>query len=65
MMSLFSLAELMDDKKAYQKACIGIVKKRFEAMIEGLEHRGRREQALRLLLRPDRLRVLGAEVPGR
>ena len=36
MMSLFSLAELMDDKKAYQKACIGIVKKRFEAMIEGL-----------------------------
>ncbi len=36
MMSLFSLAELMDDKKAYQKACIGIVKKRFEATIEGL-----------------------------
>ena len=36
MMSLFSLAELMDEKKAYQKACIGIVKKRFEATIEGL-----------------------------
>jgi aspartate 4-decarboxylase len=36
MMSLFSLAELMDNKKAYQKACIGIVKKRFEATIEGL-----------------------------
>jgi aspartate 4-decarboxylase len=36
MMSLFSLAELMDDKKAYQKACIGIVKKRFQATIEGL-----------------------------
>jgi aspartate 4-decarboxylase len=36
MMSLFSLAELMDAKKAYQKACIGICKKRFEATIEGL-----------------------------
>lgn len=36
MMSLFSLAELMDEKKAYQKACIGIVKKRVEATIEGL-----------------------------
>jgi len=36
MMSIFSLAELMDEKKAYQKACIGIVKKRFQATIEGL-----------------------------
>src|SRR3954466_5710010 len=36
MMSIFSLAELMDQKKAYQKACIGIVKKRFEATLEGL-----------------------------
>jgi aspartate 4-decarboxylase len=36
MMSLFSLYELMDTKKVYQKACIGIVKKRFEATIEGL-----------------------------
>ena len=36
MMSLFSLSELMDEKKAYQKACIGIVKKRVEATIEGL-----------------------------
>jgi aspartate 4-decarboxylase len=35
-MSLFSLAELMDEKKSYQKACIGIVKKRVEATIEGL-----------------------------
>ncbi len=37
MMSLFSVAELMDAKKAYQKACIGIVKKRVEATIEGLD----------------------------
>jgi len=37
MMSLFSLYELMDEKKAYQKACIGIVKKRFQATIEGLD----------------------------
>ena len=36
MMSLFSLAELMDEKKAYQKACIGIVKKRVQATLEGL-----------------------------
>src|SRR3954470_3636619 len=36
MMSLFSLAELMDTKKDYQKACIGICKKRVEATIEGL-----------------------------
>lgn len=36
MMSLFSLSELMDEKKAYQKACIGIVKKRVDATIEGL-----------------------------
>jgi aspartate 4-decarboxylase len=36
MMSLFSLYELMDTKKNYQKACIGIVKKRVNATIEGL-----------------------------
>src|SRR5213080_2200211 len=37
MMTLFSLSELMDEKKAYQKACIGICKKRVEATIEGLD----------------------------
>jgi aspartate 4-decarboxylase len=36
MMTMFSLSELMDQNKDYQKACIGIVKKRFEATIEGL-----------------------------
>lgn len=36
MMALFSLNELMDTKKYYQKACIGIVKKRVEATLEGL-----------------------------
>src|SRR3954462_10407308 len=36
MMSLFSLYELMDTKKDYQKACIGIVKRRVQATIEGL-----------------------------
>src|SRR3954449_5446299 len=36
MMTLFSLSELMDEKKAYQKACLGICKKRVEATIEGL-----------------------------
>src|SRR5712671_4611551 len=36
MMTLFSLSELMDVKKDYQKACIGIVKKRVAATLEGL-----------------------------
>ena len=36
MMTLFSIAELMDQKKNYQKACIGIVKKRVHATLEGL-----------------------------
>jgi aspartate 4-decarboxylase len=36
MMTIFSLYELMDSAKDYQRACIGIVKKRVEATIEGL-----------------------------
>jgi aspartate 4-decarboxylase len=36
MMSLFSLYELMDQHKAYQKACMEIVNRRAWAMIEGL-----------------------------
>ena len=36
MMTLFSLAELYDDKKVYQQACIDIVRKRVTATIEGL-----------------------------
>jgi hypothetical protein len=36
MMSLFSIHELMDEKKQYQKACISIFKKRVHATIEGL-----------------------------
>ncbi|MFE1599768.1 bifunctional aspartate transaminase/aspartate 4-decarboxylase [Methylobacterium sp. ID0610] len=36
MMSLFSLAELMDEKKAYQDACMEIVNRRAWSMIEGL-----------------------------
>ena len=38
MMSLFSLAELMDEKKDYQKACIGICKKRVEATAQRWQH---------------------------
>jgi len=37
MMSLFSLSELMDTGKQYQKACQEIVYRRFYALIEGLE----------------------------
>jgi len=36
MMALFSLSELMDEKKLYQRACIGIVRQRVRATIEGL-----------------------------
>jgi aspartate 4-decarboxylase len=36
MMSLFSLYELMDAKKDYQKACIAIVRKRARATVDGL-----------------------------
>ena len=36
MMTLFSLAELSDDAKAYQRACIEILRKRVEATITGL-----------------------------
>src|SRR6516164_3605833 len=36
MMSLFSLAEMMDEAKLYQKACMEIVHRRAKATIEGL-----------------------------
>ena len=36
MMSLFSLAEMMDETKQYQKACMEIVHRRAQAMREGL-----------------------------
>jgi aspartate 4-decarboxylase len=36
MMTLFSLAELCDEKKAYQQACIDILRRRVEATITGL-----------------------------
>jgi aspartate 4-decarboxylase len=36
MMTLFSLAELCDEKKAYQQACIDILRRRALATIEGL-----------------------------
>ncbi|RDJ27234.1 aspartate 4-decarboxylase [Bosea caraganae] len=36
MMSIFSLAEMMDEAKAYQKACMDIVQNRFAQMITGL-----------------------------
>ncbi len=36
MMSLFSLVELMDEDKDYQKACIEIVQNRFRLLVEGM-----------------------------
>jgi len=37
MMTMFSLAEMMDAAKLYQKACMEIVQRRGKAMIDGLE----------------------------
>jgi len=37
MMSLFSVAEMMDEAKLYQKACMEIVQRRAKATVEGLE----------------------------
>jgi aspartate 4-decarboxylase len=37
MMTLFSLSEMMDVEKHYQKACMEIVNKRFWTMMKGLE----------------------------
>jgi aspartate 4-decarboxylase len=37
MMTMFSLGEMMDAEKRYQKACMEIVQRRGKAMIEGLE----------------------------
>lgn len=36
MMTLFSLSEMMDEAKLYQKTCMDIVQNRFTRMIEGL-----------------------------
>jgi aspartate 4-decarboxylase len=37
MMTMFSLSEMMDTEKRYQKACMEIVQRRGQAMIDGLE----------------------------
>ncbi len=36
MMTLFSLVELMDEEKAYQKLCWGILKHRFDELVDGM-----------------------------
>ncbi len=37
MMTMFSLHELMDEKKAYQKACMEIVHRRMQTLLEGMD----------------------------
>jgi aspartate 4-decarboxylase len=37
MMSLFSLAEMMDTEKRYQKACVQILERRLKALLGGLD----------------------------
>ena len=36
MMTMFSLYELMDEKKVYQKACMEIVSSRFQSLVDSL-----------------------------
>ena len=61
MMTMFSLYELMDAKKDYQKACMEIVHRRAKAMIEGMGLQLAPNPNFDALLRPDRFRVLGAQ----
>ena len=61
MMTMFSLYELMDEKKAYQKACMEIVQRRAKALIDSLGLQLSPNAELRRLLRADRLRVLGPQ----
>ena len=58
MMTMFSLYELMDKKKEYQKACMEIVNRR---LVDDRDPRpaAHPEPELRRLLRIDRFRVLG------
>src|SRR6202162_2923017 len=37
MMTMFSLSELMDEKKDYQKACMEIVHRRMQTLLEGMD----------------------------
>ena len=37
MMTMFSLCELMDEKKDYQKACMEIVHRRMQTLLEGMD----------------------------
>ena len=37
MMTMFSLHELMDEKKDYQKACMAIVQRRMQTLLEGMD----------------------------
>ena len=64
MMSMFSLVELMDTEKRYQKACRDIVYRRLHALLGGLGTATAAEPQLRCLLWPDRFRVLGEEDIG-
>jgi aspartate 4-decarboxylase len=65
MMTLFSVAELYDEKKIYQQTCIDIVRTASTVDDRGPRDRGRSQPALRLVLRPRRFRVLAAQVRGR
>ena len=60
-MTMFSLYELMDEKKDYQKACMEIVNRRVgdDRKPWAAAHT---ESKLRRLLRPDRFRVLGLNI---
>ena len=62
MMTLFSLAELHDEKKVYQQGCIELLRRRALATIEGLDIEIPPNPLFDWSLRPDRFRVLDAQV---
>ena len=61
MMTLFSLSELMDDKKLYQKACMEICHHRVAACWKDCRSTSTQSE-LRRLLRDHRFRVLAAQI---
>ena len=58
MMAMFSLSELMDDQEGLSESLHRHRQEAGRGDARGVGHRSRPERALRLLLRPDRFRVL-------
>ena len=62
MMTMFSISELMDTDKLYQKACMDICHSRVDSLLEGLPLDVQPNPNFAVLLRHDRFRVLAAQI---